>query len=50
LTWKAAAKKVGQAKKLFDHRGHPANPTAKNFLRLCLKAFRRAQGEAKKQQ
>lgn len=47
LTWKEAVKKLAHAKKLVDQHGQPVNPTAKNFLRLCLRAFRRAQREAK---
>jgi hypothetical protein len=48
LGWKNALGRIGHARELVDARGKPISLTAKNFLRLCLKAFRRGQREGKK--
>ena len=45
---KEAILKLGPAKGLTGPDGHPKNKTAQNFLKLCLKAFRRGQRNAKK--
>lgn len=48
LSAKEAILKLGPAKGLTGPDGKPKSKTAQNFLRICLKAFRRGQRSAKK--
>jgi hypothetical protein len=48
LSWKDAVLRLGHAKGLVDAKGKPNSLTAKDFLRLCLKDFRRGQRDAKR--
>jgi hypothetical protein len=48
LTWKEAVLKLGHSSGLVDAKGKPQNLTSVDFLRLCRKAFRSGQRDAKK--
>jgi hypothetical protein len=48
FTSKEAILKLGPAKGLTGPDGRPKSKTAQNFLKICLKAFRRGQRTAKK--
>ena len=48
LTAEDALKKLGPARGITGADGKPKNKTTQNFLKLCLKAFRRGQRDARK--
>jgi hypothetical protein len=48
LPWKDAVLKLGRAKGLVDAEGKPIGLTARDFLRFCLKDFRRGQRDARR--
>jgi len=48
FTGKEAILKLGPAKGLTGPDGKPKSKTAQNFLKICLKAFRRGQRNTKK--
>lgn len=48
MPWKDAVLKLGRARGFVDANGKPLGLTAKDFLRLCLKDFRRGQRDARR--
>jgi len=48
LPWKDAVLKLGRRKGFVDAKGKPIGLTARDFLRLCFKDFRRGQRDGRR--